>query len=183
MAGVSCQIYTQIQEDGYHYDRPAIDVRLNFPTPERKAPLPVKPNIPDPITLPPLPSFIPQINLPKVVPVKPASQPLPVKPDFIPEEPEIIPTLPPLPSFIPQINLPKVLPVKPASQSLPVKPLPEVQKPAPFAAPRVDVKSINDYLPPLTTNDYLPPINDYLSPAEDVTDWISWKVNFFIVLF
>ena len=210
VASVSCQIYTKIQEDGYHYDKPNIDIRFNLPNDVPKTPLPVKPDTKaQPAPLPPLPAFIPQINLPKVLPVKPAALPvkpdtpapsvvtlpqipsflpqinlpkvipvkpsLPVKPDLAPRIEPVVPDLPPIPSFLPQINLPRVIPIKPAPQPLPVKP--EVQKPAPFAAPRVNVQASNEYLPPVT-NDYLPPVsNDILTPAEDLTEWDQYKVR------
>ncbi|KAG5683483.1 hypothetical protein PVAND_012760 [Polypedilum vanderplanki] len=203
IASASCQIYTKIQSDGYHYNKPAPEV--SFKTPEKNqcsngaqnppycclngadneycqlpqpfqpAPQPVEPE--QAFTLPPLPSFIPQINLPKVIPV---DRPLPVNPDVsnidirtnavvdqsAKPQPDI--TLPPLPSFIPQINLPKVIPV---DRPLPVKPdvQPVVDQPAPFAPPQSQPRVEIPAKPKLTNNEYLPPL------ADESSEWEAWK--------
>lgn len=127
-------------------------------------------------TPPPLPSFVPVPNFPKIIPVQPAVrvaevaeevEPEPVEED-IPEVKEDVPevilpvqTPPPLPSFVPIPNLPKIIPVKPVVASTP----------APFAAPKIQprisasTKSPNEYLPPLDAR------GDFTS------DWVEWKVS------
>lgn len=173
----SCQIHTKLEADGYHYDRP--QNRLNVPEAVTEKALPVKPQ-----TAPPLPAFIPRINLPSVIPVKPTEAPvtqraLPVNPQtppplpaFIPRInlPSVIPVKPtnspqikrPIPPFPPIINLPSIIPVKPTqapTTRAPVAPIVEVSKPAPFA-PRSQA-----------TNEYLPPVE-----AEQEDEWEAWKV-------
>lgn len=164
-------------------------------------------------TPPPLPSFVPSINLPKVIPLKPEVKPveqevLPIEPEEQPEEPEFeldarieedAPAPPPIPSFIPLPNFPKVIPVKPIVAStpapfaprpaypsvLPVKPDPVPSAPAPFVCPMkisspVPASSIQGRFSGATKspNEYLPPLDVRGEGRSDFSDdWESWKVS------
>jgi hypothetical protein len=147
-------------------------VPLQFPPPPPKM-LPVKPRIANEIaedfvslpTPPPLPSFIPALNFPKVIPVKPAPQPIDINAAQIPDASLVLSSFAEIPSF------PKMAPLVVSTPSsfvpapLPVKPveIPQIQ-PRIFEA---TTKSPNEYLPPIDVR------------INDMPDWLTWKVKQF----
>lgn len=112
-------------------------------------------------TPPPPPAFLPKINLPSIIPVKP-TQPAAVKR--------------PIPPFPPIINLPSIIPVKPTSApKIQVKPATPVvvAPPAPFIPQKsLPVKPVTPKIIEKSLNDYLPPKED-----EPEDEWTEWKVT------
>jgi hypothetical protein len=136
-------------------------------------------------TPPPLPSFIPIPNLPKVIPILPQEEIVQElderieKEDVIVEAPETVfipQTPPPLPSFIPIINLPKIIPII-SSSPAPFQPAPKPVEPAPLPIKPVPIPQIQSRTFATTTkspNEYLPPFD---VRSGDIIDWNSWKVK------
>lgn len=126
-------------------------------------------------TPPPLPSFLPKINLPSIIPVKPTQAPQQKRP---------------IPPFPPIVNLPSIIPIRPTpAPKLPVKPIytppppPRispvvVSKPAPFVIEKsLPVKPVAPIISNQKLKDYLPP------KIEPEDEWQEWKVIKFKNLF
>lgn len=138
-------------------------------------------------TPPPLPSFIPAINLPKVIPLTPeVKQEEPEEPEFELDARIEVQTPPPVPSFVPLPNFPKVIPV--ASTPVPFAPRPAYPSPLPVkpdvkaafvcpigikSAPSIQGRFAGTTKSP---NEYLPPF-DVRGRSNVASDWESWKVS------